>query len=77
MKTPAFTAALNYEIEWEVLQIEEYLTDGRIIAAVASTDGESFGILIERKGMEIVAWIERDPEGNGPGHIALQETSTP
>lgn len=54
------------------------LIGGTIVQLVAS-DGESheqdvFGIEVRKPdGKTVVAWILCDPEGNGPGHLDIQE----
>lgn len=35
-----------------------------------------YGLRIRKAdGTEVIAWILRDPEGNGPGHLDVEEVS--
>ena len=52
------------------------LVDGKItgIAFAPYEYGEQYvGLVVETDKGKFVAWADRDPEANGPGHINLQE----
>ena len=52
------------------------LVDGKItgIAFAPAEYGEQYvGLVAMTDKGKLVAWADRDPEGNGPGHISLQE----
>ena len=36
-------------------------------------DGESFGLTLQRGKQRLTVWVDCDPEGNGPGHLAIEE----
>ena len=48
------------------------------IIAETRVDVESgrFGLaLVHPDGREMTAWIDADPEGNGPGHLAIEDAN--
>jgi hypothetical protein len=50
------------------------LVGGKIVGIVYDTQefGEPVvGLKVERDGHKTTAWILRDPEGNGPGHMEI------
>jgi hypothetical protein len=36
------------------------------------TEG-SYGLVLEKDGKKKQAWIDQDPEGNGPGHLDIED----
>ena len=62
--------------DYEIKQIKEKLVGGKIIAAISSSDGQSFGLHVKLKDREHVVWVDCDPEGNGPGHLAIEGAVT-
>jgi hypothetical protein len=47
---------------------------GFTVAGVCHTqDGESFGLTLRRGQERMTVWVDCDPEGNGPGHLAIEE----
>ena len=36
-------------------------------------DFESFGLTLRRADERLTVWVGCDPEGNGPGHLAVEE----
>lgn len=36
-------------------------------------DDESFGLTLRRGKERLTVWVDSDPEGNGPGHLAIEE----
>jgi hypothetical protein len=50
---------------------------GFTIEGVCQTDdGESFGLRLRRGKHHINVWVDCDPEGNVPGHLAIEEVSS-
>ena len=47
---------------------------GGTIRGVIATDGDdSFGLQVQLPdGPVFKVWIDRDPEGNGPGHLSIE-----
>lgn len=58
-----------------------YLRDnlvGATITGVVKTDlgygaGTAYGLCVRKGKEDKIAWILCDPEGNGPGHLDIQE----
>jgi len=61
------------KIAAEVDQINS-LIGFKIIGSCTSEEG-SFGLLLQKGSKKIVAWVDMDEEGNGPGHLNLQSGS--
>lgn len=60
-------------IEYEVKQLKP-LVGGRITAVLQTPDNESFGFVItlpDRTKRRV--WVDCDPEGNGPGHLNIEQ----
>lgn len=60
------------EAKYEAEQIQENLIGFKIVEALYSQETESFGFKAIKGKKEIIVWVDRDPEGNGCGHLALQ-----
>ena len=72
----------NYMVdqnEYLANQISDKLSRTVIRNAVLSEDGEDVGFQVVRKGKGrgnydvITVWVLRDPEGNGPGWLDIEE----
>jgi len=62
--------ATTQQITAEIEQAKQ-LIGGEIVGT--AQDGESFGLKIKLpSGKIVVAWVDTDPEGNGPGHLSIQ-----
>ena len=59
------------ECQAEADQILEQLSGGVIGNPIVSD--ESFGFHVEKDGKTLKVWVDRDPEGNGPGHLEIEE----
>jgi hypothetical protein len=55
--------------EYQVKQITAQLVGHRIVRAVRDNEG-SFGFEMENGA---TVWIDRDPEGNGPGWMTIEQ----
>ena len=63
---------INRDVQAELDQAKE-LIGSKIVGLVVSLDGEYFALaltLTNGKGVEV--WVNRDPEGNGPGHLEIE-----
>jgi hypothetical protein len=59
-------------IEAEIKQLEP-LVGGRITAAINTPDNESFGFVVTLPDKTTRhVWVDCDPEGNGPGHLNIE-----
>jgi hypothetical protein len=38
-----------------------------------SEDGETFALTLRRGKQWLTVWVDCDPEGNGPGHLQIEE----
>ena len=70
---------MKSENEYLAEQIQEKLKGTVIRNAVLSEDGEDVGFQVVRKSKGrgnydvITVWVLRDPEGNGPGWLDIEE----
>lgn len=59
-------------VEAEIEQAKRLV--GFTVEGVCHTeDGESFGLTLRRGKERMNVWVDCDPEGNGPGHLAIEE----
>jgi hypothetical protein len=60
-------------VQWETAQART-LVDARIRSIIKSPEADSFGLKVELpNGTNRNVWVERDPEGNRPGHLAIED----
>jgi len=60
------------ETEYSAEQTKK-LIGGKITNVFTSKDLESWGFAVIKGAKIYRAWVDCDPEGNGPGHIAIEE----
>jgi hypothetical protein len=67
------------DAEYMVKELNE-LVGYKITGTVITEDKESFGLVLEKDAVpgqsprsRKTAWIDRDPECNGPGWVSIQE----
>lgn len=57
--------------------VSEKLVGGRITDALVTNEDEFgtafFGFRVEVNGGALNVWVQRDPEGNGEGFLAIEE----
>ena len=59
-------------VEAEVEQAKQLV--GFTVEGVCHTnDFESFGLTLRRGKHRLTVWVDCDPEGNGPGHLSIEE----
>ena len=59
-------------VEAEIEQAKRLV--GFTVEGVCHTeDGESFGLTLRQGKKRMNVWVDCDPEGNGPGHLAIEE----
>jgi hypothetical protein len=66
---------MTSEITYETDQIQKHLVGWRIIRPIE--DQGYFGFLVAKGKKEKAVWVDRDPEGNGPGHLTIDELGLP
>jgi hypothetical protein len=63
--------AIQAEIE-QARRLVGFTVDG----VCQTDDGESFGFTLRRGKQVLNVWVDCDPEGNGPGHLAVEEVKS-
>ena len=53
--------------------IKEQLVGYEIIAPVVDEENGYFGLHVQKGKSNLVVWIDADPEGNGCGHINIEQ----
>ena len=56
----------------EVRQAQQFV-GARLVAVCNTPDFSSFGLKLRMGDKTVVAWVDCDPEGNGPGHLNIEE----
>jgi hypothetical protein len=59
------------ESNYEIKQINEKLVGGTIVGTIKD-DGEGFGFEVSKDDVNVLVWVDRDPENNGPGHLEIE-----
>lgn len=67
----------NTHTEYEAEQIKKTILGGFIDQVVVSKDKESFGFMVSKGNERFTVWVDQDPEGNGPGHLNIEEAPKP
>jgi len=57
-------------VEAEIKQAKRLV--GFAVEGVCHTDA-SFGLTLRRGRDRLTVWVDCDPEGNGPGHLNIEE----
>ena len=58
----------------EVRQAQR-LIGASVVAVCNTADFSSFGLKLRLGSKTVVVWVDCDPEGNGPGHLNIEEDS--
>jgi hypothetical protein len=67
------------EDSWHRSQVEAEVEQARRLVGLTVTgvchtaDFESFGLTLRRGLKTLNVWVDCDPEGNGPGHLNIEE----
>lgn len=59
------------QVAAEVAQARRLLVGCSIEVVLASPDNRRFGLHVRKYGQHYDVWVDRDPEGNGPGHLNI------
>ena len=67
-------AEMRTEAEYSADAVAKQITGYRITNTLVSDDKESWGFrIVSPRGKVKVVWVDRDPEGNGPGHLDVED----
>ena len=61
------------EAKYEAKQIEENLIGFKIVGAMHDEENDFFGFIAQKGKKTFRVWVDRDPEGNGCGHLSLED----
>jgi hypothetical protein len=65
---------MRSEVQSEADQINKQLVDSTIIGSMLDEENGYFGFLVKTKdNKQLRVWVDRDPEGNGAGHLNIEE----
>lgn len=56
-------------------EINKHLVGAMILGAIESEGDDyfnDFGFMISKGGKKMTVWVQQDPEGNGPGWLAIE-----
>jgi hypothetical protein len=72
--TPSQDSWHRRQVEAEIQQARQLL--GFTVTGICHTgDFGSFGLTLRRGRKTLNVWVDCDPEGNGPGHLNIEEGS--
>ena len=70
-------AEMRTEAEYSAEAVGKQIAGCRITNVIVAADKESWGFRIVspkgKVGKVRMVWVDRDPEGNGPGHLDVQD----
>ena len=70
--TPQNDSGYRRHVEAEIKQAKQLL--GFAVVGVCHTaDFGSFGLTLKMDRKALNLWVDCDPEGNGPGHLNIEE----
>jgi hypothetical protein len=61
------------EVQYEADQIQNNLIGFKIVGACCDHDNGYFGFVAQKGKKTLRVWVDRDPEGNGAGHLSLED----
>jgi hypothetical protein len=61
------------EAKYEAEEIREKLIGFKIVGTAYDEDNQSFGFVAQKGKKKYVVWVDRDPEGNGCGHLSIED----
>ena len=59
-------------IEWEIGNASR-LIGFKVVTVLRTNNGESFGLKLKKGKETLSVWVDCDPEGNGPGHLHIED----
>ena len=60
---------MSHDNQYMIERIKKELVGRRIMGPALSDDNQSFGFVLDN---DLVVWIDRDAEGNGPGWLSME-----
>jgi|GEM_PF-2274872 len=72
--TPQQESGHRKHVEAEIQQASQ-LVGLAIVGICHTVDFNSFGLTLRRGSKTLNVWVDCDPEGNGPGHLNIEEGS--
>ena len=60
------------EYEYMAEVISARLIGAIITESISTPDGDAFGFKVNTPDGELLVWVDCDPEGNGPGWLAIE-----
>jgi hypothetical protein len=72
--TPNQDSGHRQHVEAEIKQARQ-LVAFTVVGICHTEDFGSFGLTLRRGLKTLTAWVDCDPEGNGPGHLNIEEGS--
>ena len=63
---------IREQVEAETRQAQQ-LVGAKVESVCHTEDYGSFGLKLRRGGKVLIVWVDCDPEGNGPGHLNIEE----
>jgi hypothetical protein len=53
-------------------EIQKHLVGATITSALLDEGNDYFGFRVEKDGKTFSVWVDKDPEGNGCGHLNIE-----
>lgn len=54
-------------------EIQKHLVGATITSALLDEKNDYFGFRVEKNGKKFSVWVDMDPEGNGCGHLNIEQ----
>ena len=54
-------------------EIQKHLVGAKIISSLVDEKNDYFGFRVEKDGKKFSVWVDCDPEGNGCGHLNIED----
>lgn len=70
---PLSSNNMNDEAKYEADQIQDNLIGFTIEGAIHDDTNNMFGFIASNGSKTFRVWVDRDPEGNGCGHLSLEK----
>jgi hypothetical protein len=61
------------DVEYAADNVVGPLVGFKITGVALDKENESYGLVIERGKSKKIAWVDCDPEGNGPGWLQVED----
>lgn len=61
------------DVEYAADNVVNPLVGFKITGAALDKENESYGLVLEKGKKKKIAWVDCDPEGNGPGWLQVED----